>query len=243
VGDLVVVNAGIDPEDNQEMALAAYDRNDGKRIWAKGDAKAGYSSPQLAELCGDRQVLLFDAGGLAGFDLMTGKELWRHEWKTYMDMNIIQPLVLPGNRVFISSETSNGCALLQVNKSSAGFVAEEVWANNQMGSKYSNPVLVGDSIYGLSSGRLVCLEAETGERRWRGNKNYGHGQILAVGDKLVVTSEAGAVALVEASPKQFRELGRLEVFGDKTWNTAALAGNRLYLRNHIDMACVELPVE
>src|SRR5262249_58099746 len=141
-------------------------------------------------------ILLFDAGGLAGFDLLTGEELWRYPWKTYQDMNIIQPVVLPGDRVFISSETSNGCAVLQVTKSGKKFAVEPAWANNLMGAKYANPVHTGGFLYGLSGGLLVCLDAGTGERRWRG-KYYGHGQLLAVGGHLVVLSERGYPALVD----------------------------------------------
>src|SRR5207247_1843040 len=113
---LVIVNAGVNSDNNAGRALVAYDRNSGKAVWHAGQHKAGYSSPQLATLAGVEQVLLFDEGGLAGFDLKDGKELWRHPWQTFQDMNIIQPLVLSDDRVFISSETSNGCALLRVTR-------------------------------------------------------------------------------------------------------------------------------
>src|SRR5262249_4659192 len=100
-GDLVVVNPGVDPEHNAGRALAAYKRPTGERAWGAGTYKAGYSSPQLARLCGREQILLFDAGGLAGFDPGTGAELWRYPWETFSDMNIIQPLVLGQDRVLI----------------------------------------------------------------------------------------------------------------------------------------------
>jgi hypothetical protein len=74
-GDKVIVNAGVDPERNLGRSLVAYDREKGKVVWAKGEHEAGYSSPQLASLAGREQVLLFDAGGLAGFDPGTGEEL------------------------------------------------------------------------------------------------------------------------------------------------------------------------
>ena len=69
-----------------------------------GTPGGGYSSPVLATLAGRRQVLVFDAGGLAGFDIKAGEELWRHPWKTFQDMNIIQPIVLGGDRVFMWSK-------------------------------------------------------------------------------------------------------------------------------------------
>ncbi len=244
VDDLVIVNAGVDPDKNVEQALAAYRRADGKRVWAVGTNRAGYSSPQKARLAGREQILLFDAGGLAGYDPKTGTQLWQHPFETGMDMNIIQPLVLGENHVFIASETGKGGALLRIAPKKNAFVAEQEWANYNLCSKFANPVAMSGSIYGLSNGTLVCIDQETGQRLWRG-RNYGHGQILAigraVGGVLLVLSEQGYVAVVSADRKAFHERARLDVFKDRTWNTPALAGRQLFLRNDVEMACYELP--
>jgi outer membrane protein assembly factor BamB len=239
---LVIVNPGIDPSNNAGKAVAAYRLGDGEIVWAKGEHAAGYSSPQFVRrLAGRPQVLLFDAGGLAGFDPATGAELWRHGWKSFQGMNIIQPLVLHGDRVFLSSEATNGCALLKVVRKGDAFAVDVVWANRSLASKFSNPIAVGSAIYGLSTGTLVCLDQATGERLWRG-RYYGHGQVLSIGGALLVMSEHGYVAVVAAGPKRFRELARLDVFADKTWNTPALAGRQLFVRNDREMACFELPL-
>src|SRR5262249_25157216 len=153
---LVIVNPGVAPDNNVERALVAYPRKGGKRVWASGKHRAGYSSPQLATLAGVEQVLLFDEGGLAGFDPKKGKELWRHPWTTFQDMNIIQPVVLSGGRVLISSEASNGCAMLRVTRKGKTFSVETLWDSKQLASKFSNPVTDGRSIFGMSSGWLVC---------------------------------------------------------------------------------------
>lgn len=242
-GDLVIVNAGIDPENNQHQAVAAYDRKTGKRAWAAGDHPAGYSSPMLVKLAGVEQILLFDGGGVAGIAVADGKELWRHVWKTMNDMNIIQPLVLPGDRVFISSELSNGCALLQIKKSDSGWSVEPIWANKNMGARFANPVHHGDHIYGLSYDLLVCLDAKTGKRLWKGGERFESGQLLVTGDTLLVQAErTGELIAVAADPAGYRELGHIRVLqGSRTWNTFALAGGRLYLRNHEEMVCYELP--
>src|SRR5207237_6435933 len=119
-----------------------------------------------------------------------GAELWRHGWTTFQGMNIIQPLVLDGNRVFLSSEASNGCAVLKVSRKGDEFKVDTVWANKVLASKFSNPLAAGGSIYCLSTGTLVCLDQETGKRLWRG-KYYGHGQLLSLGGALLVLSERG----------------------------------------------------
>ena len=243
LGDKVIVNPGIDEANNARQAVAAYDRKTGKRLWASGEHKAGYSSPQLATLAGKSQILLFDAGGLAGFDPDVGTELWRHPWETFNNMNIIQPLVFGDDRVFISSELSNGCAMLRVTRQGDKFAVETVWANKQMGARYCNPVAFAGHIFGLSNGFLVCLDEATGKRVWKDGR-YGNGQLVRSGSLLVVTSEAGEVALVAADPERYRELAKLRLFdASKTWNTPALAGNQLFVRNHEELACLELPAK
>ena|ERR1043166_571986 len=244
VGDLVVVNAGIDPKDNQKQAVAAYHRKDGKKAWAAGEHPAGYSSPMLATLGGVEQIVLFDAGGVAGIDKADGRELWRYSWKTFNDMNIIQPLILPGDRVFISSQLENGCALLQVKKDGPTWSVDKVWATRKMASIFSNPVYHDGHIYGLHDmvGRLCCLDAKTGNRLWVGDEELRGGQLLLSGDTLIVQSESSKELIaVAAYPEEYRELGRVKVFrGRRTWNTPSLAGGRLYVRNHEEMICLEL---
>jgi outer membrane protein assembly factor BamB len=131
--------------------------------------------------------------------------------------------------------------MLRITRTGKTFQVETVWANRFLCAKFANPVASQGAIYGLSQGTMVCLDEKTGERRWRG-KYYGHGQLLLVGDVILVSSEKGYLALVSATPEHFRELARFEVFDGKTWNTPALAGRQLFLRNDEYAACYELPV-
>jgi hypothetical protein len=48
------------------------------------------------------------------------------------------------------------------------------------------------------------------------------------------------LALVEATPEAYRELGRAQVLAGKTWTAPALSGGRLYLRDHQDVVCLEV---
>ena len=66
---------------------------------------------------------------------------------------------------------------------------------------------------------------------------------MLVGDLLLVQGETGEVALVEASPERFTELTRFQAIDGKSWNTPALAGPYLLVRNAEEAACYELPLE
>jgi outer membrane protein assembly factor BamB len=241
--NVVVVNPGKQRESADGRAVVAYDRETGKEVWAAGNAQAAYASPMLATLAGRRQILIFDAVGLAGYDAAKGDELWRYEWKTANDINVAQPVLLPDDRVFITSGYWHGCAMLKISEVNGQFSFKGVWPNTPnraMHCKFSNPVYYQGYLYGLDEGRLVCVDADKGKSQWK-EKDYGHGQLLLAGDKLVILAESGELAVVAADPKAFHELGKFKALkGEKTWNYPTMAGNRVFVRNHIEMACYEL---
>jgi outer membrane protein assembly factor BamB len=80
------------------------------------------------------------------------------------------------------------------------------------------------------------------DRPQRKRGRYGHGQLLLVGDLLLVQAESGDVVLVEANPAEHRQLGRFRALASKTWNNPALSGRYLLVRNDQEAACYELPV-
>jgi outer membrane protein assembly factor BamB len=83
------------------------------------------------------------------------------------------------------------------------------------------------------------VDDKTGKRLWKDGR-FGSGQLLLVGDVLVISSEEGEVVTVAADPSGYHELSRQAVLDGKTWNTPALAGRQLFVRNHYGMACLEL---
>jgi outer membrane protein assembly factor BamB len=240
-GEWVVVNPGSQLPSAAGRALVAFNRQTGKPAWTAGNTRAGYSSPMLATLGGKQQILLFDGEGVRGFDASGGGELWHFDWVTQMGMNITQPLVLDGDRVFVTSAYDVGCAMLQVTESAGQWAVKPLWQNKVMRCKLSSPVAYQGHIYGLDEGILACVDQQTGARKWRDGR-YRHGQVLLVNDLLLILSEQGQLAIVEASPTGFHELGKIAVFDDKTWNYHAMAGGKVFLRNHREMACYDLIV-
>jgi outer membrane protein assembly factor BamB len=247
VDDLVIANAGIDPKTPIESSLIAFDKATGDVRWQVGKRKAGYSSPQLVKLGNVPQILLFDGEGLVSYDPKTGKELWQFEWITDFEMNSIQPVIIGDDRVFISSEASNGCALLRAKppeKEGGSWSVETVWKNKNLASRYANPVTDGKFIYGLHDmqGTLRSLDVSDGRIKWRG-KRWWPGQLLLVDDLLlVVNGKTGDVSLFDTAASEPEELTRFTAFTDpdKTWNTPALAGDQLFLRNQAEIVCVKL---
>jgi outer membrane protein assembly factor BamB len=89
---------------------------------------------------------------------------------------------------------------------------------------------------------FVCVELKTGDVRWKA-RGYGSGQVLLLAKQglLVILTEKGELALVEAKPGAHRELSKLQVLEGKTWNHPVIAQGKIFVRNGDEIACLELP--
>jgi outer membrane protein assembly factor BamB len=239
VDGLVIVQPG---GGRGRQALVAYDALTGERRWEALDDRQSYASPMVATLAGRRQLLVFTAERLLGFDLATQEVLWEYSWPGPNGINAAQPLVLDESRVFLSSGYGMGAAVIEISGSGAGFAVRDVWRNNRMKNRFASSVLHEGYIYGLDESILACIDAATGELVWKGGR-YGYGQLLLAAGHLVVLSEDGDLALVRATPQGHEELVRFPVLNGKTWNVPAMAGGVLLVRNLAEMAAFDLRLE
>jgi outer membrane protein assembly factor BamB len=236
VDNFVVVSAG----GKNGRSLIAYTKSTGEFAWGGGNDHSGYSSPCLATIAGVRQVLIFNAGGIAAHAADTGKLLWNYPWPK-AHPHVAVPVSLPGDRVLVSSGYGTGSELLQVRREpNEGWSASRIWKSPRLKAKFTNVVYRDGYIYGLDDGILVCLDAANGEQKWKEGR-YGHGQVILTDDLLLVLAENGEMILLEPVPDGPHELSRFPALNGKTWNPPALAGDHLVVRNDKEAACYRLP--
>jgi outer membrane protein assembly factor BamB len=244
VGNQVIVGAG----GAGGNSLVAYDRIDGRLLWSVGEDAVGYSSPMLVELAGRRQIVMLNEGSVVGRDAEDGTELWREPWPPQQP-NVAQPIPLPGDRLLVSSGYGIGATLFALStdrepeeeETLGDVTVEQVWRSPRLKLKFTQAVEYEGYLYGLDDGVLVSLDPATGERMWKRGR-YGHGQVLLVGDLLLVLTEDGELVLIDPNPEELTELHTVRVLDSKTWNTPALAGKYLLVRNDQEAACFELPL-
>jgi outer membrane protein assembly factor BamB len=234
--DAVIVSPGA----RERPRLAAYHRETGSRLWVAGTGTEGYSSPQMTTLEDIPQVLMFTIDGLFSHDPKTGKELWKYEWPTGMVFKVTQPQVLPDGRIILAVGDRYGTRCIKVSRSGETWQVKEVWASSRFKPRFNDFVCHNNHLYGLDDGGiLACIDLQNGKRRWKDGR-YGYGQVLLVGDHLIVLSDEGKIALVAASPDGYQELGQMQGIEGKTWNHPVLVRGKLFIRNGEQAACYEL---
>jgi outer membrane protein assembly factor BamB len=239
VDDKVIVQAG----GPAGKSVAAYDKLTGALIWRALDDAAAYSSPMLVELAGQRQLLIVTQTRAAGLAVEDGRLLWEHPWVVNANnRNIAQPVVLGANRFMLSAGYGTGSEAVELSKDGSGFAANTIWKNKSLKNKFTSSVFWNGFIFGLDEDVLTCLDAATGERRWK-DGHYGYGQLLVADGCLIILSGEGELALVKAAPDRWEELARFQAIHGKTWNHPAIAGGKLLVRNAVEMACFDLSVK
>jgi outer membrane protein assembly factor BamB len=235
VGELVVVaTAGV---------LAAYDAATGRPRWSGPRGGWGYSSPQLATLDGVAQVVLLDGAGAIGVAPADGAVLWRHAWP---GDGIVQPAVLAGGDLLLGSGSGMASAVglrrVAVKRAAQGWAVEERWTSAGLKPYFNDFVVHDGHAYGFDGSLLACVDLTDGTRKWKGGR-YGHGQVLLLSDQgvLLVLSEEGELALVQATSERFVELARRPALEGKTWNHPVVAGDLLLVRNAEQMVAFRLP--
>ena len=241
----VIVTAGA-----RDSTVVAYEIESGKPAWTSGkNQPAGYSSPAVLKVGGQKQVVVFHGTAAEGIDPTTGKSLWRYPYPTDYDCNIATPIEIDGN-VFLSAGENHGSVLLSLEASAAGrLTPSEVWQSqgprSVLRNEWQTSIHLDGNLFGFdnvgSAGpvtHLTCVDATTGERKWQ-ELRFGKGNLIAADGKLIISTMKGELVLVKADAEQFQELARAKLL-DRTRQAPALASGFVYLRDDKEILCVNL---
>jgi outer membrane protein assembly factor BamB len=212
-------------------------RKDGSVIWQALDDPVGQSSPVWAEVGGAPQVIFFTGAGAVGVASADGHALWRFPWKTTPLIHIATPLYADG-QVFISSDYGTGGAVFRLKDQGD---PETVWNKKTMQNHLSTSVLYEGHLYGVSEGRLRCLDFRTGEVKWD-KLGLGRGWVIVADGQLIALGDHGDLFLAKATPKEYAEVSRCTVLDrDKlTWSAPVVSGGRLFIRNENALVALDL---
>jgi outer membrane protein assembly factor BamB len=243
-GDLVIVQAG-----SEAAGIVALQSASGKLVWKSRSGRSGYASPVLLTLAGVSQVVAFDAAGAGGLDPRTGAELWQFPFPTEYDCNTACPVQVGEREVLISAGENHGAVILQLTPSGVAFEAKPVWSSlgkdSQLRAEWQTPVIHNGHLYGLDNSgsagpitNLVCIRLSDRKTVWQ-KPRFGKSNLILADGRLWITTMKGELVLVEASDREYRELGRAVVL-ETTRQAPSLADGRLYVRDDQHVICLDV---
>lgn len=207
-----------------ESYLIAYDVASGDVAWraprnfnVNTESNHAYTTPNVVEVNGEKQIVVWGADHLTGHDVATGEQLWK-----YSGFN---PQDEPNWRVIASAAATDGVAVVPYGR--AGIVAAvslgqsgdvtqqsdilwEIRGRNQ-GSDVPTPAIREGLVYLLTDvGGLACHDLESGAQRWsaelpRSSAKFYASPILA-GDQLFCAREDGMIFAGKITDQGFQLL-------------------------------------
>jgi len=246
-GDKIILPIG-----GEGGTLAAFNKS-GELLWRSAELKdsATHVSVVPVEIAGVRQYLLLTGGSsgvrmslfggckLAGIST-DGKILWQLPFPGRIA--VCSDPVLCGDVVMTSAAYGTGAYFYRITKDGDQFKAEEFHKDASLVAQHGGIVAVGDHFYLLTERNLACVEAKTGKKVWE-NRSVGKGSLTYVDGKLIARSERGPIALVEATPEGYKELGKFQPVDcseRQTWAYPVVADKKLYIRDHNVLLCYDL---
>ena len=228
IDDMVVMEVG----GKEGKGFAAFCRQTGSVIWHAGHVNSGYNSGIAATIDGQTRIIFANGSRLHAYSKQ-GDSLWTFTMPLRSPMAL--PMFIPPNKLFVSAANDAGSFIAEINDKQAVVVME----SSRMRNDWSSSCYKDGYIYGFNVATLVCMDAETGERKWL-RRGFGKGSLIMVNDRLFILSDQGQLTVAMANPEEYMEIASIEALEGRSWTAPSYANGKIYIRNHTRMACYQV---
>jgi outer membrane protein assembly factor BamB len=219
-------------------ALTAFDANTGEVKWSWAGDGPAYASPIIVELAGTRQVVAMTQKHIVGVSAATGALLWQRPFENQFSNHSISPI--PYADTIIVSGYEMGVTAFKPVKQGETWTTETRWKTEQVSMFMSNPVLVGDTLYGLSqraSGQFFALDAKTGKVLWLGPvRQATNTAVVKSNDLIFLLNDDGELIVAKSNPAGLETFRRYSVADSPTWAQPVISGNRVFVKDLTKLA-------
>ncbi|RLS29696.1 MAG: alcohol dehydrogenase [Planctomycetota bacterium] len=226
-GTQVILDAG---------PLISLDINTGALLWKTKNYSPGYGSAVPFEKNGQHHIAALNNDALLVVQAIDGQVIAEFPWNSSFSTSSTTPVVdiADGDiRIWISTGYRRGGAMLRLTPDGL----ERIWENKLLSNHMASSIFWKGHLYGFDGNShrartvsIVCLDATTGDERWR-EMGFGCGSLMLADDTLIVLSDQGELLFAPASPEAFTPLSRGEALDGKCWSVPVLVRKRIYCRN------------
>ena len=250
--DRVIMNCG----PGKRVFVTALKLKDGQPVWeqeepqdsevsdarADGAYKGSWTTPVVARIRGEDQIVCTMPTRVNGYDPATGKILWTCDGirGPRGDLAYSSPMISEEFCVAIGGFEGPSIGIRLGEKG-------DITKSSRQWRVEKNPQSIGTGIFvdgyiyrvNASAGPFVeCLDAKSGEPVWRGPRGgAGWASIVMAGGLLYATNQDATTFVFKLDPKKYEEVAQNTL--NETCNaTPALSDGQIFIRTHEHLYCI-----
>ncbi len=220
----------------------AIDRADGSIAWqSEATGIGGYAHPILADVDGERQLIVFGGKAVYGMSPADGRTRWSAPWNTSYDVHATTPVYRDG-QLFVTSAYGSGAMMLKVTASGASVQ----WQRKEVQSRFQPAILDGNALYVNSEGKMMCLSWPDGKPLWVDGDDklkigIGGSFLRLQDDRIISLGDRGRLTLARATPEKLETISEVDALdGGQIWAMPLVYGGRLYLKGQQELVCYDI---
>ncbi|MGI8602470.1 MAG: PQQ-binding-like beta-propeller repeat protein [Verrucomicrobiales bacterium] len=229
--------------------LAAFNADDGRELWrVPRNEVPTWSTPTVhVDVAGRAQVIVNGYRHSGGYDLATGKELWKLQGGG--DIPVPTPIV-DGGLIFLTSAHGPASPVYAIRTNVVGDISLDpgetsnefiVWSVPRRGNYMQTPLAFGGRLYCCNDGGvLTCYNALTGDIHYRERLSASGDGFTASGvageDRLYFASERGKVFVLKQGDA-FNVIATNDLY-ETCMASPAISKNAIYFRTRHHLVAV-----
>jgi outer membrane protein assembly factor BamB len=225
-------------------ALYALDQLTGKTLWKteRDDEPTNWCTPFVVEHYGGKQVVINGQSFIRGYDLKTGKELWRIAGKAQRP---VTSAVAIDDLVIVASgfKGSYGGAFRLGGRGDLKGTKNVAWSWEKNTPDLASPLLSGKLLYlhKDKSASLSCVNPLTGEAYYTASRIPGLSSLyaspVAANGHIFITGRSGTTVVIKDS--KTLEIVSSNSVGEGVDATPALVDDEIFIRGEAHLFCIE----
>jgi outer membrane protein assembly factor BamB len=133
-----------------------------------------------------------------------------------------------------------GIAALRPIMRDGKWAVDLVWRTTDVSLFMSNPVVVGDTLFGLSEkarGQFFAVDMKSGRVLWLGPPRQAENTaVVKAGELLLLLNDNAELIVARSSKTGFEPLKRYTVADSATWAQPAVSGNRFFVKDAVSLS-------
>ncbi len=221
--------------DEGKSFVLALDGKTGKRVWETSRAVAnGWTSPILAEIGGQPQLITMGVPSVIAYDPRTGRPLWQADC---LDGDVAPSPIIAGDLVIAIEPYSQ---MVAIHADGQGDVTNThiAWRNEEGGPDMCSPVADDGYIYLLDGGELICIRIADGREIYRHDLDAEFAASPSiVGDHLYLLDTDGTMHIVRTGPDKPTSVKKC-VLGEECAASPAFSDGKIFIRGEKYLYCI-----